>query len=189
MSELIVNNFFILDFIIGFGTPAVIIILHIARKVSTFTWRMFWVGTAIGLTWEIPLSTLDGLGIVDIFSFLTHPPAHFSFIIASHSFWDGGLFLAGILIVRMVLKGEEHFTRFRSRELGILLLWGQVQELCVELLSTGNGGWSYNPAWWNPQLFHFNGRPITLLPQLIWLAAPVLFYVAALRIQKISRHP
>ena len=54
----------------------------------------------------------------------------------------------------------------------------------MELLSTGSGGWEYNPSWWNPSLFLFNGRHITLVPQLIWLAAPVLFYLAALKIKK-----
>lgn len=182
VGECIEQNFYLIDFIIGFGTPTLLAVFYVSGRLPAFIWRMFWAGTAIGLMWEIPLSTLDGLGIVDIFSFLS-PPPHFAAIIASHSFWDGGLFVAGIFIVTRLVPGP-HFTRFRAHELALLMAWGQIQELCVELVSTGSGGWSYNPSWWNPELFTFSGRPITLLPQIIWLAAPALFYVAALKIRK-----
>lgn len=185
MADVIGRNFFLLDFMIGFGTPAALFVLYRSGKLSLFNWRLFWAGTVIGLLWEIPLSTLDGLGIVDVFTFQA-PPPHFAFIIASHSFWDGGLFLAGVFLVRLVLTGAP-ISGFSAKELSLLMIWGQAQELCVELLSTGNGGWSYNPAWWNPRLFLFNGRPITLLPQFIWLAAPVLFYVAALKIREATK--
>ena len=180
------DNFYYIDFAIGAAVPAAVAVLYLSRRISAFTWKLFWIGTLIGLTWEIPLSTLDGLGIVDIFRFMTPPPAHFIVIIISHSFWDGGLFLAGAALVNLLCP-EPRFTRFRIRELAILMAWGQVQELGVELLSTGSGGWEYNPSWWNPSLFLFNGRHITLVPQLIWLAAPVIFYCAALKIRSIRQ--
>lgn len=181
--ELLREHFYTIDFVIGAAIPLAAAALWCTGRISSFTWRMFWVGTLVGLTWEIPLSALDGLGIVDIFTFMTPPPAHFILVIVSHSFWDGGLFLAGIGLVRVLCPGP-HFSVFRSSELAVLLIWGQAQELAVELLSTGSGGWGYNPSWWNPPLFLFNGRPITLAPQLIWLAAPVVFYRAALWIRK-----
>lgn len=179
MLNLLERNFYLVDFTIGAALPLTVTILFMLRKISPFTWRLFWIGTAIGLTWEIPLSTLDGLGIVDIFTFITPPPAHFSATIISHSFWDGGLFLAGVGLVRLICRAP-HFRSFRVAELAVLLVWGQVQEFAVELASTGSGGWGYNPSWWNPALFLFNGRHITLVPQLIWLAAPLLFYGFAL---------
>jgi len=181
--ELLYRNFFLIDFAIGAAIPLSVIALHAAKKISSFTWKLFWIGTIIGLTWEISLSTLDGLGIVNIFNFITPPPVHFIFIIISHSFWDGGIFLTGVGLVKILCR-EPRFEKFRPGELSVLLLWGQAQEMAVELLSTGSGGWEYIPSWWNPSLFLFNGRHITLVPQIIWLAAPVLFYYAALRINK-----
>ena len=181
--DMLREHFYVIDFAIGAAVPVTVTALYASRRLSAFTWKLFWIGTLIGLTWEIPLSTLDGLGIVDIFRFMTPPPAHFIVIIISHSFWDGGLFLAGIGLVT-ILCPVPRFETFNTRELAVLLVWGQVQELAVELLSTGSGGWEYNPSWWNPSLFLFNGRHITLAPQLIWLAAPVLFYLAALKIKK-----
>ena len=183
MLDLLERNFYLIDFTIGAALPLTLLFLYLGKKISTFTWRIFWIGTAIGLTWEIPLSNLDGLGIVDVFTFITPPPAHFALIIISHSLWDGGLFLAGSGLVRLLCPRPQYMS-FSIRELAVLLAWGQVQELAVELTSTGSGGWSYVPAWWNPSLFVFNGRDITLLPQLIWLAAPVPFYWAALRLRK-----
>ncbi len=181
--DLLRENFYLIDFAIGAAIPLTVLLLHVSKKITLFTWKLFWIGALIGLTWEIPLSTLDGLGVVDIFHFITPPPAHFLVIIISHSFWDGGLFLAGVGLVT-ILCPEPRFVIFKARELAVLMVWGQAQELAVELLSTGSGGWEYNPSWWNPSLFLFNGRPITLVPQLIWLAAPVLFYLVALRINK-----
>ncbi|HOT44272.1 MAG TPA: hypothetical protein PLC28_05250 [Spirochaetota bacterium] len=181
--DFVKDNFYCIDFAIGATIPLAVLLLYTQKKISPFTWKLFWAGTLIGLTWEIPLSALDGLGIVDIFTFMTPPPAHFIVLIISHSFWDGGLFLAGLWLVN-VLCPEPRFAAFKVRELAVLVAWGQVQELGVELLSAGSGGWWYNPTWWNPSLFLFNGRPVTLVPQLIWLAAPVLFYFAGLRIRK-----
>jgi len=181
--NLIQQYFYYIDFAIGAAVPLGVIVLYATKRISAFTWKLFWIGTAIGLMWEVPLSTLDGLGIVDIFIFATPPPAHFIVIIISHTFWDGGLFLAGVLLVNLLCPAPR-FSSFSAREFFLLLAWGKAQELGVELLSTGSGGWAYNPSWWNPSLFMFNGQHITLAPQLIWLAAPVVFYFAALAVKR-----
>ena len=94
--DMLRENFYVIDFAIGAAIPVTVMALYASKRLSEFTWKLFLTGTLIGLTWEIPLSTLDGLGIVDIFRFMTPPPAHFIVIIISHSFWDGGLFLAGV---------------------------------------------------------------------------------------------
>ena len=65
----------------------------------------------------------------------------------------------------------------------MLVVWGQAQELCVELGATAAGAWSFTPSWWNPVLFEFMGGDITLAPQLIWLVAPIVFYFGALLVQ------
>jgi hypothetical protein len=73
--------------------------------------------------------------------------------------------------------------RFRWQELTLLVIWGQASELAVEIVSVLNEGWVYSGARaWNPVLFEVAGHPITILPQLIWLAAPVAYYLCALRV-------
>ncbi|PKL38416.1 MAG: hypothetical protein CVV44_11050 [Spirochaetae bacterium HGW-Spirochaetae-1] len=185
--EFIGKNFFMIDFFIGAAVPVTVTVLYRVNKITRFTWHMFWIGCLIGLLWEIPLSTLDGLGVVDIFNFTSPPPVHFTVIIISHTLWDGGLFLLGVWLVNLFCE-EPRFDVFKWKELLVLLVWGQVQELAVELLSTGNNGWEYNALWWNPVMFLFNGHNITLIPQLIWLAAPVLFYFMALLLRRSLRY-
>ncbi len=54
----------------------------------------------------------------------------------------------------------------------------------MELSATGADAWAWVPSYrWNPVLFGFNGHAITLVPQLTWLAAPVLYYWLVLRYQ------
>ncbi len=67
-----------------------------------------------------------------------------------HCFWDGGLFMLGILLVR-----KPYFARLR------------IQELAVELASTGSSGWAFVPHRWNPSMFEFRGSDIKLVPQLV----------------------
>jgi hypothetical protein len=91
--------------------------------------------------------------------------------------------LLGAGQVKKVCRGP-HFQEFRFLELAVLLVWGGLQELAVELISSGSSGWVYVPHWWNPSMFQFRGSDITLLPQLIWVVAPIAFYVIAIRLKK-----
>ena len=86
--------------------------------------------------------------------------------------------------------GASALQRFRWAELGVFALWGQASELLVEITSVTGGLWAYvgtHP--WNPVLFQWRGHPITLLPQLIWLAAPVAYYLLAVRLVRRSARP
>jgi len=65
-----------------------------------------------------------------------------------------------------------------------MLIWGQLSELSVELISTFSNIWEYIEYWWNPVLFVYNGHNITLLSQLIWFVAPIVFYIIAINIKK-----
>ncbi len=182
MAAWIAAHFWWIDVAIACAILVVVLALRATRRISAFTARLFGLGCAVGLGWEIPLSTLDGLGVVRIFEFLSPPPYPFPVIIASHTLWDGGLFLAGVALVRR-LAPAPHFARRSARELGVLLAWGQLQELTIELLATGTTGWTYVPAPWNPALFAFRGHSITLVPQLMWLAGVLVFYAGALRLR------
>ncbi len=182
MMEFLKTHFYEIDFGIATATLLAVFAFHRTKIISNYVWRLFWLGFALGLCWEVPLSVLNAYGAQPPARFLTPLPTHFSVLIIMHSFWDGGLFLIGVALVYLSNR-PAWFTRFRLRELLILLCWGQASELWVELMSAYNQGWAYIPYWWNPSLFKFNGSDITLLPQLIWFAAPLIFYLIALKLK------
>ena len=154
---------------------------HRARA-DAIVLRLFWLGVAIGLTWEIPIFASTIVAPNAIVGFVREPPLHPMVFMVAHAFWDGGLFLVGLALVE-ALCAHPVLTTFRWRELAVLILWGQVSEVAVEVVSVLHDAWVYNGDHaWNPVLFHLAGHPITLVPQLIWLAAPVAYYGCALRL-------
>ena len=184
MAGLFERLYYWLDLVVGFGTPVLLFLLYRKGTVSRYIWVLFWTGVCLGLTWEVPIFLMSVLTDTPLIAWVRPLPVDFLWFLASHSLWDGGLFLLGVLIVYTV-RGARWFTRFDYRELILLLLYGQASELLVEVSSTMNDGWVYIGRYpWNPVLFTCNHHPITLLPQLIWLAAPAVFYGAALRLRR-----
>lgn len=182
--ELFRRGFFITDFVVAVAMVAVPFALYRLGRIGRFEWSLFWLGFALGLTWEIPMQALNAAGPEWAVHGYVRPAPFPNWSIAiMHSFWDGGLFLIGVGIVRL-LQGPDYFRRFSWAELAVLIVWGQASELWVELTSTFGEAWYYLVRPWNPGLFKFNGQDITLLPQLIWLAAPVVFYLVALRMRE-----
>ena len=184
LIELFRSNFYWIDFFIGGMTPLVIYYLYKSGRVERYVWTLFWVGFAIGLTWEVPMQVLNEL--VEghaVHTYVRPAPAHFSIIIFMHSCWDGGLFLLGVLLARLVCGGPV-LERFKWCELGVMVLWGQASSLWVELTAIFGEAWSYLPRTWNPSLFMWSGKHITLMIQLIWLVAPIVFYLIALRLRR-----
>jgi len=61
-------------------------------------------------------------------------------------------------------------------ELTVMLVWGNLQELAVDL--TGQGWiWEYKPDHWaNAAMFSWEGVTYTVAPQLVWVFAPLFFY-------------
>lgn len=166
----------------GFSLPAYVHLRHRSGPEAATVIRLFWLGVVIGLAWEAPLFVSAIFAENPVVGFLREPPVHPVVFMVAHAFWDGGLFLLGLALVgagcaRPVL------VRFRWAELAVLVVWGQASALAVEVVSVLNRGWFYHAGHaWNPVLFHVEGHPITLLPQLIWLAAPVVYYLSALRL-------
>ncbi|MEM0928721.1 MAG: hypothetical protein AAGI89_05455 [Pseudomonadota bacterium] len=97
--------------------------------------------------------------------------------------WDAGIFIAGPIIARRVLR-RALFARFSWAELGVLLAWGQVQSFAVEMAAIVGGWWAYAPTRFNPELFPFLKASITLWPQLVWTLAYLVFYAVALVLAK-----
>lgn len=172
-------HFFTIDLLVGFSLPIYVHLRHRSRPDAALVIQLFWLGVAIGLLWEIPIFLSAILASDPIVGFLREPPLHPIVFMVAHAFWDGGLFLLGLALVR-ALCGDPVLVGFRWRELGVLILWGQASALAVEVVSVLNRGWFYHAGHaWNLVLFHVAGHPITLVPQLIWLAAPIVYYLSA----------
>jgi hypothetical protein len=129
------------------------------------------------------MSIANEIGIYPPAHFINPLPIHFSVIVITHSLWDGGLFLLGVWFVLKICRTPQ-LVKFRFQELVILLIWGQLSEFSVELVSTFSNAWEYIEYWWNPVLFTFNGHNITLMSQLIWIIAPIVFYIIAIKIKR-----
>jgi hypothetical protein len=142
---------------------------------------------ALGLCWEIPLSIADDYSPYPPVTYLATAPFPLPYstilIMISASLWDGGLFLLGLLFVKIFCPAP-HFEKFKGKELSVFVIYGQASELVVELISSSSHGWEFNIYPWNPLLFVFNGHNITLMPQLIWLVAPVFYYFIIIRLKK-----
>ena len=94
--------------------------------------------------------------------------------------------MVGVYLCKKYLPGP-HFQTFSKDELLIMLGWGIFQELLVEYLFNGRV-WIFVPLPWNPVII----PPLpgsaslspgyTLIPQAIWVIAPVIFYLLCLRV-------
>ncbi len=185
--------FYIFIWLMGVIICGIVLILYKKEYLSKYYWYLYWIGFGLGILWELPLSIANELHIccgypypASIFIIPTpiQGPLAVFVIVTTHSLWDGGLFLLCVLFVHLLCK-KPCFEGFKWKELGVLILVGQISELIVELTSTFSEGWEFyiGPGvWYNMALFQFNNKNITLLPQLIWLAAPIVFYFIALKL-------
>jgi hypothetical protein len=176
--------FFFIDIVIAVAVLGFFAYMHFGRRFSPVVWYMFWIGVLIGATWEIGFYFLGPrFSPQPIYVFSTEPPFPSIVLHVAHCFWDGGLFMVGVAFVIRLLK-PPHLMRFRWPELGMMLGWGVLQEIAVELLSIGGGMWLYQSRWFNPSLFEIGDSPFTLLPILIWVVAPVFFYLLVLPVNR-----
>lgn len=189
MSELFEAAFWWLDLAIAAGVTLWVLLSCRGSDRGRWIQKLFWLGAAIGLTWEVPLFLSNTFARDPVLEMLRQPPIHPLGLIVAHSLWDGGLFLAGVALIGLTCP-RPILARFSWRELGVLLLWGQLSELAVEFGGITGNAWSYVAGFpFNPTLFEVAGHPITLMPQLIWFAAPIAFYLAALRISRPGNLP
>lgn len=175
------------------------LLFAVRRRLPHRFWLLFALGCALGATWELGFGLL-GPGETETPLYVWIEPGGMpldpqptaeggwgSIIgLGLVILWDGGLFVAGLGLVRWLLPPPT-LTRFDLRELGVLLAWGQLQSLVVEMVAIAAGLWGYLPQWYNPALFPFMYGHITLAPQLVWLIACPIFYVAALRLAPYGR--
>lgn len=182
MVEWFRSAYYPLDLAIGFSSPVLFFLLYRTGRIERFTWQAFWVGGLVGLTWEIPIFVLSGEATsVPLVTWVRPLIAHYAVFMVSHSLWDGLLFVIGLWLVKAACR-KPVLRAFRWSEMLVLLAWGQVSELLVELSSTMNDGWVFVAYPWNPALFQCNGHDITLLMQAVWAVAPIAYYLIVLRL-------
>jgi len=186
---LIAFDYFILvsDFSIAMAMVIGFTNTYKSGKLSTYYYKLFWIGCLIGSTWEFTFLFLGP-------EFL-HSVKEWPFGLGgwprklSHSIWDGGLFMVGVYFCLKYLQGP-HFYRFSWNALGIMLSWGIFQELLVEYLFNGRV-WVYEPLSWNPLIIpplpgSATEVGYTLIPQAVWIVAPFIFYIFCLRLKQIN---
>jgi hypothetical protein len=187
MFEMLEIWFWRLDLAIATAVTASVLFFAWGTPAKVRIQKWFWLGVAVGLTWEIPLFLSATFAENPVLVMLSSPPIPPLGLIVAHALWDGGLFLAGLMLIALLCP-RPILQRFSWRELIVLILWGQGSELMVEVGGVTNNAWGYSGELaWNPTLFHLDGHPITLLPQLIWLAAPIVYYLLALRFTRPGR--
>ena len=183
MLQMFREAYYYLDLLVGFSSPLVFFLLFKTGRIEKFTWHCFWLGALVGLTWEIPIFVLSGESTsVPIVVWIRPLIAHYLVFMVSHTLWDGMLFVIGIWLVRGICRPPV-FQRFRWQECAVLLIWGQVSELLVELSSTFNDGWAFIAYPWNPAIFQCNGHDIAWLMQWIWAVASIVYYLLLIRIK------
>jgi hypothetical protein len=167
--------YYTLDIIIAITLPVIMILGYRKGFVSSVVWKLFWIGCAIGSTWEFALYFNHG-SENPVLLVLTPFPGDPVLHAILHTFWDGGLFIAGYFLV-IAFSQSPRFLKFSWKELGIMILWGQAQEFFVEISGTYMGAWTYSDSIiWNPVLFRLADGQITIIPQVVWLIASVIFY-------------
>ncbi|MCB9487712.1 MAG: hypothetical protein H6684_03150 [Deltaproteobacteria bacterium] len=171
-----------MDLLIGYGFPVGLIALYAFKKIPAKILKLFGLGALIGLTWEVPIFVLSARTSMPVIVWVRELPAHYLVFMIGHTLWDGAIFLVGALLAGVV--GKKRFLQgFQWGELAVLAAWGQVTALLVELSSVTNRAWVYVEGyWWNPTFARVGDYPLTLLMQVVWFVAPVVFYLAAIRL-------
>ena len=113
----------------------------------------------LGTTWEFAFDVLGDSFCTILCKPLLYIPGTRGI---AHSIHDGVLFSIGVLLVRDLC--EKPLSRFSWTELMIMLLWGNLQEIVVDLV--GNGWiWRYHEDHWaNGVMFYYKGIGYTLVP-------------------------
>lgn len=180
--ELFKSSYYWLDLLVGFGSPILLYVLVRKNVVGRRDWKLFWIGAAIGLSWELPIFMLSALSSYPVIIWLRPLPLNWVIFMICHTLWDGAIFLVGVWLVQFCCK-RPILTQFRWPELLIMVIWGQISAFLVEFSSVTNDAWVYVEGyWWNPTAFRVGPHPITIIIQIAWFFAPILFYFAALKI-------
>tara|TARA_B100000214_G_C23966992_1_gene628211 strand:+ start:392 stop:943 length:552 start_codon:yes stop_codon:yes gene_type:complete len=164
-------------FIVGNSAPLLFIMLYKDQKISRELFNLYFLGVLLGLTWEIPFA----LAGESFHLILINWPIDLPLVRnITYSFIDGLIFIIGVFITKALLKNKNFLYKFNSKALLIMIIWGSVSEFIVDL--NGNGKlWLFIDNWYNPVFITINGNGLTIIPQLIWFVAPIMYYFTILR--------
>lgn len=181
--------FMIGDFAVSIFLILLFLYLYRTGRMDKGLFYAFWVGCLIGSIWEFTFMLLG-----PEFAYSVNP---WPFGLSgwpkklSHSIWDGGIFMVGVWLCQRFLSHRPLFVKFNWSELGIMEIWGLFQGFLVEYLFVGRV-WFYVPLPWNPVIIPplpggASEVGYTLIPQLVWTIAPLVFYLCLLWIRR--RYP
>ena len=163
-------------FIIGNSAPLLFIILLKTEKISREFFNLYFLGVLVGLTWEIPFALAGKSFHLILIDWPIDLPLVRNI---TYSFIDGLIFIVGILLAKVFLKNKNFLYEFDAKALSIMIIWGSVSEFLVDL--NGNGKlWLFIDNWYNPVFITINGNGLTIIPQLIWFIAPIVYYLVIL---------
>ena len=163
-------------FIIGNSAPFFFIIFYKAQKISSELFTLYFLGVLVGLTWEIPFALAGKSFHLILIDWPIDLPLVRNI---TYSFIDGLIFIVGILLAKFFLKNKNFLNEFDAKALSIMIIWGSVSEFLVDL--NGNGKlWLFIDNWYNPVFITINGNGLTIIPQLIWFIAPIVYYFVIL---------
>ena len=164
-------------FIIGNIAPLFFIVFYKTGIISKDLLKLYFLGVLVGLTWEIPFA-LAGKSFHEI---LIDWPVNRPLVRnITYSFIDGLIFIVGVLLAKNFLKTNDFLYRFNSKALLIMIFWGSFSEFLVDL--NGNGKlWLFIENWYNPVFITINDNGLTIIPQLIWFIAPIVYYLTVLK--------
>ncbi|MBW2256243.1 MAG: hypothetical protein JRI25_16835 [Deltaproteobacteria bacterium] len=181
MPDWLPTAYYTLDLALALAFPLAVWGLCRRGVLHARAWRLFWMGAALGLAWEVPIFALSAWTGQPVLHWPAPLPAHPAVFIVAHSLWDGALLLGGYGLAVLL---ERRIGRAPTSAPGLLVQvgWGQATELAVEISAIVAGTWVYldNLAY-NPVLFRVLDEPITLGPQLVWVIAPLVFAHLAMR--------
>ena len=164
-------------FIVGNSAPVIFFILYYYQKITAELFKLYFLGVLVGLTWEIPFALAGKSFHLILIDWPINLPLVRNI---TYSFIDGLIFIVGIFLAKAFLKNKEFFYTFNSTALLIMIIWGSISEFLVDL--NGNGKlWLFIDNWYNPVFITINGNGLTIIPQLIWFVAPIVYYFTILR--------
>ncbi|MGY8809159.1 MAG: hypothetical protein ACKVLG_04360 [Fidelibacterota bacterium] len=168
-------------FIVGSSSPIILFSLYQLGYVSKKIIALFIIGVCVGFTWEIPFA----LAGESFHLILVDWPIDLPLVRnINYAFLDSLIFLIGILLCNKILKNDNYLYTFNPKALVIMIVWGSVSEFLIDLNCSGKL-WIFLENWYNPVFVSINGTDMTLIPQLIWLVAPVVYYLTVLKLIKL----
>ena len=164
-------------FLVGNSAPLLFISFYKSGIISKELFNLYFIGVLVGLSWEIPFALAGKSFHLILIDWPIDLPLVRNI---TYSFIDGLIFFIGVLLAKACLKNRHFLYKFNSTALLIMIIWGSFSEFLVDL--NGNGKlWLFIENWYNPVFVTINGNGLTIIPQLIWFVAPIVYYFTVLK--------